>query len=423
MNKIETVVYGVVRQHPGLKKFLKSTYQGFFDLLPRKKEFFSGNISYKEGYFFGFHDISPLSNDETKLLTNKFEFDGRMPKSDEKLTLGYFDFNDGTLGDFHKIATTTAWNWHKGCRFQWLDNKRVIFNSVVGGQLCASIADTEGNFLSQTDFPIDSVFIAQDKELATSFCYERLNKCMPGYGYAVADGDSDENYPRDSGLFIIDLKTNIRKCVVSLYDLANNIGNKYLKGYKHFVTHSEFSKDGKYISFLYRAVPYGEEGKDMHKTWIVVHNLLTSDTQALPTQESGSHYVWNNKGQIVASCTLDKKNCHAIFDVKNNCLVKTVASDSINSDGHQSFVTDEIFVTDTYPDRSRMARIYSVDVNNDGVKLLANVYSPKEFQTKDVYCHIACDLHPRVLASGKYICFDSPRTGRRGIYIMSMPKL
>ena len=54
MNKIEASVYGLVRKYPLVKKTIKILYQGFFDLLSRKKDLFSGYYSYKEGFFFWF---------------------------------------------------------------------------------------------------------------------------------------------------------------------------------------------------------------------------------------------------------------------------------------------------------------------------------------------------------------------------------
>ena len=56
MNNIETLVYGIVRKHPFIKRMVKTIYQGLFDLLPREKDFLLGDYDYVEGYFFGFHD-------------------------------------------------------------------------------------------------------------------------------------------------------------------------------------------------------------------------------------------------------------------------------------------------------------------------------------------------------------------------------
>ncbi len=420
MNNIETLVYGIVRKHPFIKRMVKTIYQGLFDLLPREKDFLLGDYDYVEGYFFGFHDVFSMSSDDSKVLANKVPFDGRMPKKGELLPIGYFDFKDGKFGSFHKISDSGAWNYHKGCRLQWIDDDRVIFNTAENEKLVSKIININDNSVCIINKPIDAVYKDSENEWATSFCYERLNKCMPGYGYAVNDGDSAEDCPADSGLFLINLKSGESKLLVSLDQLAHQIGNKYLSGYTHFVTHSEFSKDGRYVSFLYRAVPKGLEGMDMHKTWIVVYSMESKLFFPLPTQESGSHYVWNEQNQIIASCVLDGKSCHVLFDVSAPNNYQIIAGNILNSDGHQSFINNKVFVTDTYPDRRRMAKLFVVNCEDSTAEMIGSIYSPKEFQTKDVHCHIACDLHPRVSQSGKYLCFDSPRTGKRSLYVMEL---
>ena len=135
MNKLESVIYGMVKNHPGIKKVVKNTYHGFFDLLPRKKELLPDDMDYKEGFFFGFHDVSPLSVDEKKCLANKVPFEGRMPKKGDSMEIGYFDVFEGRFGSFHKVSDTFAWNYHKGCRLQWLDDNTVIYNTAYGNKL------------------------------------------------------------------------------------------------------------------------------------------------------------------------------------------------------------------------------------------------------------------------------------------------
>lgn len=419
MNKIESIIYGAVRKHPGIKKIIKTIYQGFFDLLPRQKEILDVSFQSKEGYFFGFHDISQFSIDESKILANKTPFDGRMPNKGEHMEIGYFDFKDGSIGDYHKLADTYAWNYHKGCRLQWIDQERVIFNTAKDGKLISQEININTGECKYYNYPIDSIYKDSEQLLATNFSYERLNKCMPGYGYPVLDGDSIENAPSDSGLFLLNLHTRERKLAVSLSYLKKNYGKDYPE-YTHFVTHTEFSKDGRYVAFLYRTVPKGGEGKDMHNTWIMIYDVVNEIVSALPTQMSGSHYVWNDKNQIIASCIIDGKSCHVLYDVANFGDYKIIAADKVNSDGHQTWYSNTEFVTDTYPDRRRMAKLYKINVKSEEVELIASLYSPKSFQTKDLHCHIACDLHPRLSPSGKYLTFDSPRTGKRAFYVMKL---
>lgn len=420
MNKVETIVYGLVKRHPGIKKFVKTLYQGAFDLLPRKAEYFSGMYDFKEGYFFGFHDISPISNDEKKCLANKVPFEGRMPMKGETMKIGYFDVVNGKFGDYHELGESFAWNYHKGCRLQWIDDNTIIYNTADGDRLISETINITTGEKRRNAYPIDAILNNGQELFATSFCYERLNRCMPGYGYAVGDGDTSEPAPSNDGLFLINLTKGESELLVSLKELSEKVSKEIRPEFTHFVTHTEFSLDGRFVAFLYRVVPNGQEGKDMHKTWIQVYDLKERKLITLPTQESGSHYVWNNRNEIIASCVIDGKSCHVLYDISSPQSYKIIAGDTVNSDGHQSFISDDVFVTDTYPDRRRMAKLYKVDIKSSSAIKIAEIYSPKEFQTKDVYCHIACDLHPRVSKTGCYVCFDSPRTGVRGLYIMKL---
>lgn len=420
MNRLETIVYNAVRKNPALKQFIRNCYQSVFDLLPRKKEFFSCKPDFREGYFFGFHDVSPLSEDGSKLLAMQPAFDLRMPKPDEPIEIGYFEFNDGNLGNWTTVSKSCAWNYHKGCRLQWLDNNRLIFNSAINGQLCCVIVDVSSNSQKIVKHPIDALFKKDELEIATSFSYERLERCMPGYGYPYSDeGYLQESAPDKTGLFLLNLKTGERKLLQSLKQIAIAVNGKVEDEYYHFVTHTEFSNDGRYISFLYRRIP--KVGDYMKRRSVMcVYDLENENLIILPTQESGSHYVWNGKNQIIASVNLNGKNCHALFDLENLNDVSMIDPERLNSDGHQSFISDNEFVTDTYPDKWRMAKLYRSDISKGQSRLIASVYSPKQFQTKDFHCHIACDLHPRVIGNGKYVCFDSPRSGTRSIYVMKL---
>lgn len=420
MNKIEELVYHLVYKNPKIKLAIRNLYQGLYDLLPKKNNFFLNKIDFREGYYYGFHDITPFSKDETKLLACHNNFDLRMPRPKEILKVGYFDLKEGLIGQYHEIGESFAWNYHKGCRLQWVDGKRIIYNTAIDSMLKSKICDIDTKEEFIIDFPIDSIYNDGKDFLATSFSYERLERCMPGYGYPYKDDAKlDQAAPEDTGLYLIDMNTNSSKLIVSLAELAKTVDSLYQNDFLHFVTHSEFSKDGRYISFLYRRIP--TTGDYMKRyTKIMVYDRQLKKIIELPTQESGSHYVWNNKNQLLASCIIKGKSCHVLYDMNDIENYKIIAGDKLNSDGHQSFITDSSFVTDTYPDKYRMAKIYKADIDTQKVELLVSVYSPKKFQTKDFKCHIACDLHPRVSPSGKYVCFDSPRTGKRGLYVMPL---
>ena len=419
MNKIERIVYDCVKSSPALKFFIRNIYQTAFDLLPHPQNQFAYSYCYKEGFFFGFHDCSPFSDDDTKLLANHTTIPLRMPKEGETLEVGYFDLDkDGQMKEFHPLGQSAAWNYHKGCRLQWCgNNNRIIFNTAIDGIAVSKIVNLDGTEECTIPFPIDTV--SSDGTFATSFNYERLNILMPGYGYEHCTGNSyiNENSPKNTGLFLVNLQTQESQLLLSLKELANSLPkelNAHL--YKHYVTHSEFSLDGRYISFLHRWI--GDDYRKRHSR-LIVYDRTTSQWTALPTNDMVSHYIWNSKNQIIAYCTVKEGNGHVCFQIPGNTYER-ILPEVMNDDGHQTMLTDEVFATDIYPDRRRMASIFLVDKEHQERKRIVYVYSPKAFQTKDFHKHIACDLHPRISPSGKYICFDTVFTGNRSLCVMKI---
>lgn len=415
MNSIERKIYDLVKSQPWIKNIIRNTYQGVFDLMPKRKNYFKSSHDIQEGYFFGFHDVSPFSDDESMILANKPSLFLKMPTPGQALEVGYFNLVDDKMMDFKSCSTSLAWNHHKGCRLQWLSKSEFIFNTVhSNNSLGSSIFNIENSKIIKINHPIDAVF--KGKKIATSFSYERLEKLMPGYGYPYPDDSFlRENDSKFTGLFLVDLERDSKVLLVSLDSLIKEVGDENLRKFRHYVTHSEFSHDGRYISFLHRWV-----GDDVLKrsSRLVIYDLKENKFFPLPTSGMVSHYVWNSKNQIIAYCSVQEKDGHVLFDVPNVTSFKQIATNILNSDGHQSFISDEIFITDTYPDKYRAAKIYKVDIMKDKVELLVSVYSPKKYQSKLPHKHIACDLHPRVSPSGKYISFDTVYTGTRSLALL-----
>lgn len=418
MNKIERLVYDILKSTPWLKLLIRNVYQGFFDLLPRKKEFSINPIIIKENYFFGFHDINPFSQDNSKVLANELKFDLRMPSKNDEINVGYFDFDGHKFGKYTIIGKTRSWNYHKGCRLQWLNKNEVIFNKPRNNTLGSKIVNVKTATIRSISFPIDSV--SDNGKYATSFSYERLQKFMPGYGYEFKDNYSfiNEKAPKKTGFYLIDLETNSRKLLVSLKELASLSIEEELsiEGY-HYVTHSLFSPDGNYVSFFHRWV--GEEKRKRY-TQLIIYDLTKETIKVAPTGYMVSHYVWNIRNQIVAYCNYQGIDSHVVLNVEDFSKSYRVAYPELNSDGHQSFISNTSFVTDTYPDKYRMAKLYKVDSKDKDIILLASVYSPGKYQTKRSIEHIACDLHPRVSNDGKYVCFDTVKSGTRSLAVMKI---
>ena len=421
MNKIEKTVYDLVKNSPALKFAIRNVYQAAFDLMPTPKNVMAGEIKCAADCFYGFHDRSPFSDDESMVLANHTSLSTRMPHVDEPLEVGYVPLSpDGTMGDFVKVGESYAWNFHKGCRLQWLGKHSAVFvfNTACDGKPITKLMDITG--MERGTLPVAIDTVSDDGQRATSFSYERLHVLMPGYGYeGVTDGGClDENAPESTGLSVVDVSTGKVEMIVSLSRLCKMVEGEDVSGYKHFVTHTEFSRDGRYISFLHRWI-----GDDYRRRFsrLGVYDCQTGNIRFMPTTGMVSHYVWNGRNEIVAYCSVKEGDAHVLFNAETGeytplCLGR------LNMDGHQSWISDTEFVTDTYPDRRRMASLFKVDAANQTYERIAYLYSPRRFQTKDFHQHIACDLHPRMSPSGRFVCFDSVYTGTRSLCVMPLVK-
>ena len=241
---------------------------------------------------------------------------------------------------------------------------------------------------------------------------------MPGYGYDIEDGSYlDEGHPADTGLYIIDVEKNTRKLLFSLDYLASLEPTENMKGARHFVTHTEFSKDNQYVIFMHRWI---HDDPDKRFSRLITCRLDGSELCISPTTDMVSHYVWDEKWGILAFCRINNVDGHYLFSDHTMKRWRHVAP-QLNSDGHQSFIPGaDAFITDTYPDGRRYAKLWRVDLNTDETKLLADLKSPKAFQSPNCYKNWCCDLHPRVSPQGTYVTFDSVHTDHRALCVMKL---
>ena len=412
MNKVEQFCYNILKRNQWLKNCVRNIYQSIFDLLPDKANYFVNAPIVLKDCYFGFHDRTPFSKDNLRILSNKLVIPLRMPTVSDELIVGFWSGENYTC--WNEIGRTLAWNYHKGCRLQWVDEERIIYNIYVNNRLCSNICNLKTLKETIIDYPVDSV--CESGRFATTFSYGRLQKMMPGYGYNF-DDDSylEEKFPYRTGLFLIDLDSNTCNLLVSLEELALFKAEESMKDSYHFVTHSLFSPDGHYISFLHRWY-HGNE----RNTRLVVYDIEKQEMFISPTDGMVSHYVWNAKNEIIAYCRINSIDCHVHFGNPQMTNFHVVGYPTLNSDGHQSFLSDEVFITDTYPDRRRYSKLYLVDVRNDLVVKIADIKSPKKFQSKSESLHWCCDLHPRCSRDGKLVSFDSVHNGYRSLCVMKL---
>jgi len=415
MTKLERFIYNLVRGNPSLKRRIRNFYQLFFDFLPKPTARSAYPITIRKNYFYGFHDHSPFSYDDSKLLAHKITFDFRMPFPNEPIEVGYFNVKNHHK--YQSIGESFAWNWHMGCKLQWRGmSNEVIYNDTIDGRNIARIFDTESGKKRLLMSPIGSV--SPNGEWAVGYCFNRVNYCMPGYGYNATKNISDYKIkkPNNSGVYRIDLDSGEEKLIINIEELASVSPVESMSGMTHFVTHTIISPESDRFIFLHR---WNDPSVDVDKRFsrIVVSDFEGTIIDIFATDGMASHIGWQDNEHVIAYCRVPKfDDKYVKFKVGDAYSTEIIGMGTLNSDGHPSYdLSGRWVVTDTYPDRRRVQNLILYDTHAEERFDIAKLPTPKRFQSPSTYQHWACDLHPRWNRSGTMVCFDSTFSGDRSL--------
>lgn len=418
MNIIEKTIYDLVKYNPGLKTVLRNQYQKFFDLLPIKTKMQSTlNTEIRKGFFFGFHDHSPFSHKDKFLLANKNVEGFFMPVLGDELEIGLF--SGPGWKQYEPITTTKAWNWHMGCRLQWIgENYSFIFNDVFEGVVRARLCNVNNGKGKWFDYPVSSV--SSDGKYFLSYDFSAVESLMPGYGYKSKE-QSYFNTRNHSALKRISCSDGTSNTLIEPGQLLG-IGQKAWKDKSyHFLSHTQISPCSKLIAFLHRWI---DDDTDIRKrkSRLLICDLDGKMIAELPTNGMVSHFCWISSNRILAFCSSDQLgSCYHMFEFLNPSEIKVSRFSELKADGHPSYnLLTGAVVTDTYPNRSRMQELFVLDAEKGNVEKVANFYMPKDFQSPSAFNHWSVDLHPRWSRAGDYICVDSAYCGVRSLITLEL---
>ncbi|MFW6389940.1 MAG: hypothetical protein ACOCZT_02375 [Halanaerobiales bacterium] len=409
MNRIEKLVYNLVKKYPGLKNFSRDLYQLIFSLKPTKRKDSEYEIKEREGYFFGFHDKVPWSEDNKKLLAHKFDIENRKIKKGDTVEIGYF--HGDNFMKFKPLAETEAWNWQQGSMLQWLKKEEIIFNYWNGNKNVAKVIDLDGNCIYQLPCPIGAV--SHDGRYVLGYSFTRLNRGMPGYGYAN-ENDKNKNIlaPQNAGLYLMDIETKKMEMLFSINEIKNFKPVSSMKDAYHFFTHCLFSFDDSRFLFLHR---WKRKGERLYSR-LIACDIDGGNIHVFPTNGMVSHFTWIDEGKVFAYAnTADDGDAYYIFKDKEASYYK-ISNKLYNSDGHPQYLPkNDLIVTDTYPDKYRIQKLSIFDIPGKEKNIIAKLKSPLGYKNE-----IRCDLHPRWDREGKMICFDSAHTGKRSLCTLKL---
>lgn len=416
--EIEQVGKKMFERFPVVKRSAKRLYQLASVATSNEKMKSEGDIirvSPDDGYeyFYGYYDKSPWDATDRYMICIKVKQAYKSVAPKEPGIVGVIDTQDNNK--FRKIGITHSWNVQQSCMAQWMGpdyKSRILYNDFRDGHYCTVIY----NFLTRKEdkvLPMAAYDVARDGSFILSLDFSRLHRMRPGYGYSnLPESTKDELCPDKGCIWKIDIETEKITELFKYTDLAAFEPDESMYGAEHKVNHLMISPNGKRFMILHRWFQKG------HKhTRLVTVNVDKTEMYNLSDDVFVSHCYWKNDEEIL-SFLRKKETGNHYYLMKDKTQEYKMYWPELNTDGHCSYSPDGKFIiTDTYPNRKRLASVYLCTEEDNRSRRIARVFSPFKY---DNDCR--CDLHPRWNRAGDRICIDSVHEGKRGLYVIPVSK-
>lgn len=414
--EIENAGKELLAAHPGLRHGAKRVYHRVSYALSDKSVTCEGavfGVSPDDGfeYFFGYYDKSPWSADERYMLCMRAVCTNKEVAPKEPLEILLLDCEH----DYEPISIgmSHSWSVQQGAMAQWLGpdfNSRVIYNDFRDGAFCSVVYNVVDAAEERVyDAPVYAV--AEDGSFALTLDFARLHRLRPGYGYSnVPDVTVGDLVPDGAAISFIDLHTGEVRPLLGYSDFASFEPRAEMEGAEHKVNHIMINPSGNRFMVLHR---WFKGGKKF--TRLVTANVDGSGLFNLSDDDFVSHCYWKNDDEIISFMRrADRGNHYYLFKDRGHDY--RLLWPALNTDGHCSYSPDgSMVVTDTYPNRKRLASIFLCKEDSEEPQRIVRVFAPfsYDFDTR-------CDLHPRWDRKGEKVCFDSVHEGRRGLYVAEL---
>lgn len=409
----ERLIARFLSRFPGVKRYVKNVYV-LLNYYIYKKNYLSyvhckeigdinpvaANIDGED--FFGYYDKLP-SNKDGWVLTHQSNVSTREDidiDKDIKILLSNI-----YSGEILEIGSSLSYNWQQGCRSQWIDDENILFNSVKENKyVCNLYSIKERKILNVFNYPVQDSY----GEFFLSIDYSNLAKVTKDYGY-FNNGIVQDSY----AIAKVDIKSGNSEILLDYKEIINIDYIEEFNGAFHTVNHIMISPEGDKFIFIHR---YYIDGVRYDR--LMLYNLYTKELKVLVNDGMVSHCCWKTNDIVFGYMRV--KNTDGYYEISVNSL-ETYFDSDINDlrvgDGHPSINGRYLFF-DTYPDKSRMQKIFYKLHSAKTPVLLLEVFSHPLFKESS-----RCDLHPRYDHRLGLLFFDSVFKGKRKQYYINVKNL
>ncbi len=415
----ERMLAAVLSYTPGLKRIAKKMYVRFNAVLYKKKYKIRlldqriGKVENVENsqdeVFFGYYDKTCCWNDRVLFHRNSYP-STNIPDADKPVDLYVKDLNAGTCS---KIDSSKAYNWQQGTRLHWISENEILYNRY--NDASRSYEAVRYNVEQQKEqctypYPVQESF---GESFFLSINYRRLWSMRPDYCYRCIPMMTVQelNDLDNDGIWYVDMTSGSARMLHSLAQIVKTDFRKQFDNSIHNANHVMLSPKGDKFIFIHRN--YEKKRR--------FDRLLLSNFEKLKViidEGYVSHCCWIDNETIFGYLKANGEKGFFFINVETGSIKKCEKMTALmTGDGHPSF-NGRFVAFDSYPDKSRMQKLFVYDVQNDRVFPLVELYQSTKYEEET-----RCDLHPRFSHDGNKLFFDTVYNGHRELCYIDLNAL
>lgn len=349
--------------------------------------------------FFGYYDHPSCLNNKNLFIRSTWD----VQKTAD------ICFRDLMNSKDYKLASTNAWNFQMGSRLRWLDQNNIIFNDY---DQKIGYTSRKINILTKQEeiFPFPIYDINREMDCTFFLNFTILGKMRPGYGYINEEISSiDEKKLLNNGIYKGIFASKEYSMVLSMKQIIDYSSNNYNKeNTANYINHISCSPYSDIVMFfhLYK----NKENKEKCRVFFIDEDGKILNV--VDDFDKASHYCWKNKNELLLTIINNGKFEYRLYNVRSGEYVKF---DFLTVDGHPNYITEDKFITDTYPDHNGVQHLYLCSEHGIISEIVEIYHNPK------MVGEYRCDLHPRY--SENIITFDSLSKKNREQMVISCKKI
>ena len=375
-------------------------------------------------YVHTYYDVCPFSPSQRYLAVTKLPYQDHNAVFGDTAEVCVIDLEAHTI---ETVYTTKSWGFQTGANVNWgATDKHLFTNDVIGDRAVCVRIDLE---TGETKAFAGSLYhIAPDESCVISFPLELLDITQPGYGVPSKDPKNPQKLPpgaaKDEGVWRTDLKTNERRLLVSLADIAAKLPGPLPRNDGTFYFwHSRFNPQGTRIHQITRCIFPDKQGGE--NSTVFTFNADGSDIRFLPTDPvwglPGGHPNWHTDGDhLIRNLPIDGKP-NRLCQWKSDGSEFTVLNQKVEVGGHPRIEpAGKLVVTDAFPRENGVQHVALrlIDIKSGDEEKLCSL--PTVDRDRSPAAVLRLDGHPNWTRDFKKVIFQAAPEGSRQLFVADL---